>query len=332
MKKLLILLLLLCNFAAAHASVPYLEKVHPDYRPVAQSFKFHFTSDKDIAAAADLQVSKATGRETIFVPATDTSPEIPLYIYRPAKAADKNLPVIYYSHGGGFLFRLALDHTVRYQNLADQTGAIVVTPQYRLSTEAPFPAALNDAYSALLYIYRNASALNMDSSRIVLMGDSAGGGLSASLALYNRDHDQIPLRGQVLIYPMLDYRTGTSDSPYHNIYSGYICWDRQTNVFAWNKLKGQQNISGQQLTYFSPALAENLSNLPPAMIYVGSIDLFVNEDIDYANRLIAAGNDTTLHVVPGLYHAFDIVVPNAQPSKVFWQTIYENARQMLSDK
>lgn len=332
MRKLLILLLLLCNFTITYASVPYIDKVHPDYRQVAQTFTFHFTSDNDVAAAADLQVSKAQGRETVFVPAAATTPEIPLYIYRPSKTADKKLPVIYYSHGGGFLFRLALDHTARYQNLADQTGAIIVTPQYRLSTEAPFPAALEDAYAGLRYIYKNASALQIDSSRILLMGDSAGGGLSASLALYNRDNDQIPLRGQVLIYPMLDYRTGTPSSPYQNSYNGYICWDRPTNAFAWNKLKGHQKIPEQQLNYFSPALAEDLSDLPPALIYVGSIDLFVNEDIDYANKLIASGNDTTLHVVPGLYHAFDIVVPDAQPTLDFWQAIYAYSRQALADK
>lgn len=332
MKKLLILLILLCNFTAAYASVPYLDKVHPDYRQAAQTFTFHFASDQEVAAAADLQVSKAPGRETIFVPATASAPEIPLYIYRPAKTADKKPSVIYYSHGGGFLFRLALDHTARYQNLADQTGAVVVTPQYRLSTEAAFPAALEDAYAGLRYIYNNASALQIDSRRILLMGDSAGGGLSASLALYNRDNDQIPLRGQVLIYPMLDCRTGTPFSPYQNSYNGYICWDRPTNAFAWKKLQGQQTITKQQLAYFSPALAEDLSELPPALIYIGSIDLFVNEDIDYANRLISSGNDTELHVVPGLYHAFDIVVPDAQPTHDFWQTIYAYSRQALATK
>lgn len=332
MNKILITLLLLCSFTltAAAADIPYLDKVQPPYRQAAETFLFNFTSDQELKAASSLQQSTASGRETIIVPATADTPATKLYIYRPKKPAAKLLPAVYYTHGGGFLFRKALDYTERYQNLADNINAIIITPRYRLSTEAPFPAALNDAYNGLRYIRQNADQLKIDSSRIMLMGDSAGGGLAASLALYNRSHDAIPLRGQVLIYPMLDYRTGTSASPYNSIYTGNICWNRPTNVFAWEKLRGGRRINSDMLQYYSPAMADNLNNLPPALIYVGSLDLFVNEDIDYANRLIEAGNATNLYVVSGLYHAFENAAPQAKSSKEFWLRVYEASRSMLN--
>lgn len=331
MKKLIISLLLLCNFisGAAAAEIPYLDKVQPPYRQAAETFLFNFTSDSELAAASFLQQSTADGRETAIVPATADRPATELYIYRPQKASARLLPAIYYTHGGGFLFRKALDYTDRYQSLADNVNAVVITPRYRLSTEAPFPAALNDAYAGLRYITQNAEKLEINSRKIMLMGDSAGGGLAASLALYNRSHDAIPLCGQVLIYPMLDYRTGTAQSPYNNIYAGHICWNRPTNIFAWKKLCGGQKINNSMLQYFSPAMAEDLSNLPPSMIYVGSLDLFVNEDIDYANKLTEAGNSVTLYVVPGLYHAFENAVPQAESSREFWRRVYAASRSML---
>lgn len=333
MKKLLTSFLLLCTLTGitAAAEIPCLDKVQQPYRQAAETFLFNYTSDADLAAASAMQQTTAIGRETVVVPATEAAPAINLYIYRPQQAASDAVPVIYYTHGGGFLFRKALDNTERYQQLADKTGAAVITPCYRLSTEAPFPAALEDAYTGLKYIRQKAAQLKLDGSKIMLMGDSAGGGLAASLALYNRSHDAIPLCGQVLIYPMLDCRTGTEQSPYNSPCTGHICWNRPTNVFAWEKLRGGQPISSDMMTYFSPSLAKDLGKLPPALIYVGGLDLFVNEDIDYANRLIEAGNATTLYVEPGLYHAFESAVPEAQSSREFWRRVYEASRSMLNE-
>lgn len=332
MKKLLTTFVLLCSVSStALASIPYLDNVSQPYRQAAETFIFNFTSDAELAAAANMQQSTAAGRETVVVPAGKNTPAINLYIYRPQQKSSLQTPVIYYTHGGGYLFRKALDYTNRYQQLADSTGAAVITPEYRLSTEAPFPAALEDAYTGLRYVNENSDTLNVDGSKIILMGDSAGGGLAASLALYNKSHDNIHLSGQVLIYPMLDYRTGTELSPYNSPQTGHIAWNRPTNAFAWEKLRGQQKITKEMLPYFSPALAEDLSNLPPALIYVGGLDLFVNEDIDYANKLVEAGNATTVYVVPGLYHAFDIAVPDAHESREFWQRVYEASQHMLSE-
>ena len=333
MKKLLALLLVLFNLTttALAADIPYLDRVHPDYRAAAQGFIFNYTSDAALANAAAMQETTAQGRETVIVPAQGGEPAVTLYVYRPAGSADKPLPVVYYSHGGGYLFRKALDYTERFQSLADNTGAAVITVDYRLSTEAPFPAALTDAYNGLLYIKQNAHSLGLDGDNIVLMGDSAGGGLSASLALYNRDNANIPLKGQVLIYPMLDYRTGTAESPYSDEYTGHICWPRATNAFAWQKLRSDAEITGKMLPYFSPAMADDLTSLPPALIYVGSLDLFANEDLAYANKLVEDGNTATLYLAPGLYHAFELANPNAQPTHDFWQRIYSYTKAQLAE-
>ncbi len=334
MKKFLTLLCLFISLTitAQASDNSYLDKVLPDYRQAAANYIFNYTSDAELAKApAFMQQTTAQGRETITAPAVKGGAAVTMYVYRPQNANGKPLPVIYYSHGGGYLFRKALDNTARYQNLADGTGAAVITVDYRLSTEAPFPAALTDAYNGLLYIRQNAQNLGVDGENIILMGDSAGGGLSAALALYNRDNANIPLKGQVLIYPMLDYRTGTEASPYNAKYTGQICWNRPTNVYAWDKLRGGQNISAEMLPYFSPAMAQDLSNLPPALIYVGGLDLFVNEDLAYANKLIECGINTTLYVVPGLYHAFENAVPQAEQSQLFWQRVYNFSAEQLAE-
>ena len=332
MKKLLTLLLIFCSLTASAlaSEIPHLDKVAPAYRAAAQNFMFLYTSDADLKGTEAMQKTTAQGRETITVPPKGADPAVNMYVFRPKNINAQTLPVIYYIHGGGYLFRQSLDNIERYQNLADNTGAAVITVDYRLSTEAAFPAALIDAYNGLLYVKQNAGKLGFDGENMLIMGDSAGGGLSASLALYNRDNANLALKGQVLIYPMLDYRTGSPDSPYKSEYTGNICWLRPTNVFAWEKLRGGQKITKEMLPYFSPAMAEDLTNLPPAVIYTGSLDLFVNEDITYANKLVEDGNATTLYVVPGLYHAFEVAVPDAQQSHEFWQRIYAESKALLT--
>ena len=130
---------------------------------------------------------------------------------------------------------------------------------------------------------------------------------------------------------MLDYRTATENSPYHTQQTGHICWPRSSNKYAWEVLRGGQNLSGKMLGYYSPTFAEDFANLPPAFIYVGGLDLFVNEDIDYAAKLTEANVDTELHVIPGLYHAFEIAAPEAGQSKIFWQRVYAFSAEKLAE-
>lgn len=314
----------LLNFAApgARAALPTLPLVDPDYRAAASRMSLCITSDKDVEgfqkpqdkarqANPKLEILDAGGME--------------LRIFRPRGSEGRAVPVVYYCHGGSYLLRRAY-YSAGYQRLADACGAAVALPRYRTSMEAPFPAQLEDAAKGLRHIYLHGTELSLDPSRIAVMGDSAGGGLAASLALWNRDHDAIPLAAQILVYPMLDFRTGTRDDRFKARHTGEIFWNRPTNAYAWRKLRGGRRITGEELGYFSPSYAADLGGLPPALIYVGALDLFVNEDIEYANRLIASGVPTELHVIPGLYHGFDAANPGARKTADF----KEAARRALS--
>lgn len=337
MKKILVNLILIFSivFQVQAVEIKTIDKVSKEYQQGAYSFMgYTYTSEEDLKKIANLElqeIPEAFKPESILVHKADENIDVPLYIYRPKNSKDSKLPVIYYSHGGGFILRVALNNYQIYQNLADTLNVAVVVPKYRLSTEAPFPAALEDAYTGLLYIKNEGESLNLNTDKIVLMGDSAGGGLSAALALYNRDRENIKISGQVLIYPMLDSRTGSETSLYHSPFTGEITWNAQTNKFAWEKLRGGKEISKEMLPYFSPAQAGDLTNLPPALIYVGELDLFVNEDLAYASRLIEAGISTELHMIRGLYHCFDLANPEAEKTKEFWNTIFENVNFMLNN-
>jgi len=197
------------------------------------------------------------------------------------------------------------------QSVADGSNTTVVSVDYTLTKDPSYkyPMELEDAYAGLLYVYEHADELNVDKNNIVIEGESAGGGLTARLALYNRDKGTVPLKGQVLVYPMLDYRTGGAEDIYNNEYAGEFVWTREDNVSGWADLMaGQdQELPNEEMIYFSPAVAtvDQLKGLPQAFIIVGSLDLFCDEDMDYAQKLMEAGVFTELHVEPGVPHAYE---------------------------
>jgi acetyl esterase/lipase len=192
---------------------------------------------------------------------------------------------------------------------------VVVSVDYRLAPETRFPGSLEDNYAALRWLHANTRELGVDRNRIALLGESAGGGHVATLAIAARDRGEVPVAMQVMIYPMLDDRTGSSRTvPPH---LGAYVWDAAANRFGWSSLLGVPAGSPSVPAGAVPARVENLRGLPPAFIGVGSIDLFVEEDIEYARRLIEAGVPTELYVAPGGYHGFDIIVPDARISKRF---------------
>ena len=299
-----------------------LHLVDPDYREAAKNWLVDFF-DANVRAQFRqntlLRAQQSTQpSEHWIVPAEGKDPIVNLYVYKPKNHSGK-LPVIYFTHGGGYVLGNAKMAGDSLQALADRQQAAVVSVEYRLATEAPFPAGLEDAYRGLRYVYQNADKLGIDNQRVVLMGESAGGGLAARLALYTRDKGEFNPEGQVLIYPMLDYRTGTEQSPYHNDIAGEFVWTAAANQYGWMTLRGNQTISAEQMPYFSPAMATDLKHLPPVFMMVGDLDLFVNEDIDYANRLIQAGVPTELMVIPGVFHAFEKANPNAEKTQTYLQ-------------
>jgi acetyl esterase/lipase len=242
------------------------------------------------------------------------APAVRLYIIN-ASTPERARPAIVNMHGGGFIFGNAKSSLVALQTLSAAADCVIVSVDYRLAPETRFSGSLEDNYVALKWVYEHAAELGVDKSRIAVMGESAGGGHAAMLAIAARDRGEIPLIYQALVYPMLDDRTGsTRKMP---SYIGQLVWTPELNRFGWTSLLGLPAGSPQIPYGAVPARVEDLRKLPPAFIGVGSIDLFVNEDVEYAQRLMQAGVLTELHVVPGAFHGFQAIVPDAPISKQF---------------
>jgi acetyl esterase/lipase len=253
-----------------------------------------------------------------LIPGPKGAPDVRLFIVN-GMPADQHRPAILYIHGGGYVGGKAADDIPSLQKLALDHGCAVISVEYRLAPETPFPGALEDNYAALKWLYANAQALGIARNRIVVMGESAGGGHAAMLSTAARDRGEVPVFFQLLVFPMLDDRTGsTRPVPPH---IGAFIWKPEFNRFGWSSLLGVRAGSRTVPQGSVPARVADLTGLPPTFIGVGSIDLFVGEDIEYASRLIEAGVPTELNVVPGAYHGFQVFAPEATVSKQFKASI-----------
>jgi acetyl esterase/lipase len=232
-------------------------------------------------------------------------PDVGVLIYRPREAGDA-LPAILHIHGGGYVVGTASMMDAALRVWAAKLGCVVVSVDYRLAPETPHPGPVEDCYAALKWLHDNADALSVDRGRIAVAGESAGGGLAAGLALLARDRGEVPLAFQLLIMPMIDDRTCIRDEPHP--YTGEFVWTRSSNRFGWTALLGQEPGGPDVPPYAAAARVENLSGLPPAFISVGALDLFLDENVDYALRLTRAGVPAELHVYPGAYHGFQAAV------------------------
>ena len=190
------------------------------------------------------------------------------------------------------------------RSLASLIGCLIVSVDYRLAPETPHPGPVNDCYAGLRWIQDHCGQLDVDPDAIGLMGESAGGGLAAALALLVRDTGGRAPAFQCLTYPMLDDRTGTTRES--GAGTGEHIWTVHNNRFAWRALLGCEPGSGDVPCHAAPARAHDLTGLPPAFIMTGALDLFLQEDIDYAGRLMASGVPCELHVYPGAFHGFDL--------------------------
>lgn len=242
--------------------------------------------------------------ERLNVPGPAGAPEIELHVYAPIGAAAP-LPCIYHIHGGGYIGGAAKSMEPVHRLMVADLGCIIVSVDYRLAPETVFPGAIEDCYAGLAWTFANAARLGIDTGRIGVMGESAGGGLAAALALLARDRGEYRLAFQHLIYPMLDDRTCVSSDP-HPV-AGEFIWHAHNNRFGWASLLGEEPGGEGVSPYAAAARAEDLTGLPPTFISTGGLDLFLEEDIDYARRLMRAGVATELHVYPGGFHGFDIM-------------------------
>lgn len=239
--------------------------------------------------------------------------EIPIYIINARRGEQR--PAILHMHGGGFVAGAAGFDVRNQQDIAAAVDCVIVTVDYRLAPEARWQQSLSDNYAALKWLHANAKRIGVDRSRIAVMGESAGGGHAALLAIEARNRGEIPLVLQLLIYPMLDDRTGsTRPGPAH---IGTMVWTRDANRYGWSAFLGTRAGGRGVPNAAVPARVAELRGLAPAFIGVGDLDLFVDEDIEYARRLTAAGVPTELHVVPGAVHGFDDFVPEAPVVRQF---------------
>ena len=265
--------------------------------------------------------------------------KINMYVFRPSNYKEgEKTPFIYFIHGGGYHFGNVSMDEPKIQGIADGSGATVIAPDYTLSLDPSYkyPMELEQVYAGLLYAYEHADELNVDPDNIVIEGESAGGGLTARLALYNKDKGKVPLKGQVLIYPMLDYRTGGEKDIYKNEYAGHCVWTKENNVFGWGKLmEGQdKELSDEEMIYFSPAVAtvQQLKGLPETFMIVGSLDLFCDEDMSYAQKLMEAGVFTELYVEPGVPHAYEYLEWTPQAHRFLELRNRATARMLGAEK
>jgi acetyl esterase/lipase len=309
------------------ASIDPLRLVNPEFRKLLESIISPGAPSPGPLTAAMLpqfrEGSKALGRPLLpapavvkrSVPGPKGAPDVVIYMTGAVPGAVK--PAVLHIHGGGYIGGSAESSRRDIQDLAVNHDCVAVTVEYRLAPETTFRGSLEDNYAALRWLYANAAELGVDRTRIALKGESAGGGHAAALAIAARDRGEIPICLQVLIYPALDDRTGSSVSV--PPYIGKYIWTSQNNRFAWTSLLGMPAGSALTPRGSVPARVENLAGLAPAWIGVGSIDLFSNEDVEYGRRLLEAGVPTEIQLVPGGYHGFDVFVPQAPLAIAFSQ-------------
>ncbi|MDB5475121.1 MAG: arylesterase [Phenylobacterium sp.] len=265
------------------------------------------------AFPADPEVSAKVATSSHIVRGPEGAPPVELIAYRPL-ATEGRLPSILHVHGGGFVGGRADAHAGKHQALALELNCAIITVEYRLAPETPFPGAVEDCYAALAWLFEQPEAVGVDLERVGVMGESAGGGLAAALALLARDRGEYPLAFQHLIYPMLDDRTSAGRSLDPHPGAGELILTHPNNRYAWRSLLGAEPGSEGVSPYAAPARAESLAGLPATFLLTGALDLFLEEDMDFARRLIRAGVPVELHVFPGAFHGFD-VAPDVDVSK-----------------
>jgi len=246
------------------------------------------------------------------VPVDETKLE--LLILRPAinaKPVDKT-PGILWIHGGGYVTGMAkMIYMSRAIDLVKKYGAVVVTPEYRLSKQAPYPAALQDCYAALMYLKEHAEELGVNSSQIMVGGESAGGGLTAALCMYARDKGEVKIAYQMPLYPMIDNLDTDSSRDNHA-----PVWNTKRNHRGWKAYLGDLWEHGEKVPpYAAAARQTNYADLPPAYTFVGDIEPFYCETLTYIENLKKAGVEASVDVYPNCFHAFDMLLPFKKVSK-----------------
>ena len=268
-------------------------------------------TDDNISKARDNMAANAVGladpashnvqRSEIFVSQPD-GPDVRCLLYQPKADADNNRAGYLHIHGGGYLFGAPEGSDLSNLLIASKLGVTVLSVDYRLAPEHPIPAPLDDCYAALAYLHEHAEELGVDVRRIGIGGESAGGGLAAALAIKARDAGEYAVCFQALTYPMLDDRTGSEQNPGDPLVGEFV-WTRQLNQYGWSRYLGDAERAAPQV----PARLDSYVGLPPTWMFTATMDLFRDENIDYARRLMESEVSCDLVVYPGACHGFQFI-------------------------
>jgi acetyl esterase/lipase len=314
---------------------PY-DRVDPELRPALGPFRGWHLRKLSIGPRGARLIRRLTRRlgpkplaspawQERRLPGPAGAPPVAAYVINRRPGAAPR-PAILHMHGGGYVIGDARMGMAVLQPLAQELDCLIVTVDYRLAPDTRFPGSLEDNYCALRWMAQNAQDLGVDPKRIVIMGESAGGGHAAMLAIAARDRGEVPIAGQILIYPMLDDRTGTSAQQT----GSHFVWNAASNRFGWSSLLGVPAGSAEVPAGAVPARVADLRGLPPAFIGVGTLDLFFEEDLEYARRLREAGVPVQLEVIEGAYHGFDVFRPGAAASRRFRSACVAALRQAFA--
>lgn len=248
-----------------------------------------------------------------FITKTADGHEMEMVWYSPKSAPGAPGPAILHIHGGGMIIFDVHAFSPILNNTVAASGVPMLSVDYRLAPENPHPTLLEDCYTALTWLRDHAAELNVDPTRIGVMGESAGGGLAAGLALMARDRQfSPPLAKQILVYPMLDDRNTVPDEKL----VPFLVWSYEDNLTGWSAYVGKDIIGTDKVSkYSAPARETDLSGLPSTFIDVGSLDIFASEDMEYARKLVVARVGVDFQLFEGCPHGFETVVPTADVSK-----------------
>lgn len=256
----------------------------------------------------------AVHRSDHLAPGYAGEPDVIVRVFRPA-GADYALPCLYWIQGGGYVLT-APDMDDRWcEQIVARQRCAVVSVDWRRAPEHPFPAPADDCYAGLSWIVRNAAELQIDPARIVIGGHSSGGGSTAGLALLVRDRGEFTIAHQLLIYPMLD---DTNSTPMSHEVTDKEIWNRDRNEIGWRGYLADTYGTDDVSPYAAPSRMKDLRGVPPTTMLTAELDLFVDENIQYASRLIRAGVPTSLHVYPAACHGFDRMNPTSAVAQRFY--------------
>lgn len=249
-------------------------------------------------------------------------------IYKPVKGNEEIFPAVYWMHGGGYVLgRPEVDDRI-CTKIAQEVHCVVVSIDYRLAPEHPYPAGLEDAYSGLKWTWDQAQTLSIDRDRIAIAGPSAGGGLAAALALLVRDRQEMKLIFQMPLYPMIDDQIGTYSGQEFTKETMPKAWNMDNNIIAWDMyLRGVDRATMPY--YAAPFRADDLTGLPPTYTCVGQLDPFRDETMKYVQRLAEAGIPVEFQLYPGCYHGFDALGDQTEISRKANETYIEVLKKVF---